>query len=82
VRFARVAALVEGFESPFGMELLSTVHWILSHGERPGSLDEVVERTYSWNARKRQFTPRQIEIALNVLTAQDWTSPLRTASGT
>jgi hypothetical protein len=27
-RFARVARLIEGFETPFGMELLATVHWV------------------------------------------------------
>ena len=27
-RFDRVARLIEGFETPFGMELLSTVHWV------------------------------------------------------
>ena len=29
-RFDRVAGLVEGFESPYGLELLSTMHWICS----------------------------------------------------
>ena len=32
-RFDRVAELIEGFETPFGLELLSTVHWV-SHHER------------------------------------------------
>ena len=27
-RFERVADLVKGFETPFGLELLSTVHWV------------------------------------------------------
>jgi len=27
-RFDRVTDLVEGFETPFGLELLSTVHWV------------------------------------------------------
>jgi len=27
-RFQRVSELVEGFESPFGLELLATVHWV------------------------------------------------------
>jgi O-acetyl-ADP-ribose deacetylase (regulator of RNase III) len=30
-RFERVSALVEGFETPFGTELLATVHWLLAH---------------------------------------------------
>lgn len=36
-RFHRVVSLVEGFESPFGLELLSTVHWVVEmggHGRR------------------------------------------------
>ncbi|GIX33868.1 MAG: Appr-1-p processing protein [Lysobacterales bacterium] len=70
-RFDRVAALVEGFESPFGLELLSTVHWVMSR-EPVRTLPEVVARTYAWNERKRQFTPRQIGIAAEVLTRQRW----------
>jgi O-acetyl-ADP-ribose deacetylase (regulator of RNase III) len=74
-RFDRVAALVEGFESPFGLELLSTVHWVMRH-EPVRTLPDVVARTYAWNERKRQFTPRQIGIAADVLTAKGWSQPL------
>ena len=28
-RFEKVAQLVEGFESSFGLELLASVHWIM-----------------------------------------------------
>lgn len=70
-RIDRVAALVEGFESPFGLELLSTVHWVMRH-EPVHTLPDVVARTYAWNDRKRQFTPRQIGIAVAVLTNQAW----------
>ena len=55
-RFDKVSALVDGFESAFGLELLATVHWILQH-ESVRSADEVVRHTYAWNKRKRQFTP-------------------------
>jgi hypothetical protein len=67
-----VWAAGRGLRDPFGLELLATVHWVARHesdGETPA---EVVERTYAWNDRKRQFTPRQIGIALNVLTKQGW----------
>lgn len=74
-RFDRVTALVEGFESPFGLELLSTVHWVMRH-EPVHTLPDVVARTYAWNDRKRQFTPRQIGIAANVLARQGWVAPL------
>jgi hypothetical protein len=75
MRFDRVAELVKGFESSFGMELLSSVHWILKHNEPSPSKAKVVERMYAWNPRKRQFTPRQIGIALDVLVAQEWVAP-------
>ena len=78
-RFDKVAELVEGFESPFGLELLSTVHWVVKH-ESVSALDDVVERTYAWNPRKRQFTQRQIGIAVNVLTRKNWAKPLDATS--
>jgi len=74
-RFDRVAALVEGFESPFGLELLSTVHWVMRN-KPVRSLPDVVTQTHAWNERKRQFTPRQIGIAADVLTRQGWVEPV------
>jgi O-acetyl-ADP-ribose deacetylase (regulator of RNase III) len=71
-RFERVAALVEGFETPFGTELLATVHWLLAHEHVPG--EHLVESVYSWNDRKKQFSPRQIELARDVLERQGWAS--------
>lgn len=75
-KFDRVGELVEGFETPFGLELLATVHWIIEQGEPVSSVDEVVAHTYAWNARKKQFTPRQIGIAVDVLAAKGWIEPL------
>jgi len=74
-RFDRVAALVDDFESPFGLVLLATVHWVMRH-EPVHTLPEVVARTYAWNDRKRQFTPRQIGLAAEVLASQGWVAPL------
>ena len=70
-RFEKVSNLVEGFESPFGLELLSTVQWIVSK-EQVRTLDEVVERTYAWNDRKKQFSKRQIALAVDVLSRKSW----------
>lgn len=70
-RFSKVAKLVEGFESPFGLELLSTVHWVLKN-KRSKSTDEVIRHTYEWNNRKKQFTPRQISLAVDVLSKKGW----------
>jgi len=74
-RFNRVAELVEGFESPFGLELLSTVHWVMvQNGAR--SVEDVIQHTYAWNDRKRQFTPRQIAIAVDILSKNGWVNKL------
>jgi O-acetyl-ADP-ribose deacetylase (regulator of RNase III) len=70
-RFFRVADLLEGFETPFGLELLATVHWVVKH-EAPGSFEDLVERTYAWGERKRQFSDRQIEIAAKTLVEKSW----------
>ena len=71
VRLARVAQLVEGFESPFGLELLATVHWVASECPSP-TVDEVIARTYAWGNRKKQFSERQIKVAYRMLTAKGW----------
>ena len=69
--FKRVADLVEGFESPFGLELLSTVHWVVKQ-EAASSLEDLVNKVYAWNERKKQFAPRQIELAVHVLAEKGW----------
>jgi O-acetyl-ADP-ribose deacetylase (regulator of RNase III) len=71
LRFERVSELVEGFESPFGLELLSTVHWV-ARNEPVRCAEDVVARTYAWNERKKQFSRRQIALAIGVLTRNKW----------
>ena len=70
-RFEKVAELVEGFESPFGLELLASVHWVIEQesGQEP---DDVVQKIHSWNERKKQFTPRQVALAINTLRQKNW----------
>lgn len=66
----QVSELIDGFETPFGMELLATVHWVVKDGA--STLADVVKGVYAWNPHKKQFTERQIEIALTRLTEQGW----------
>ena len=73
--FEKVTELVEGFETPFGLELLATVHWVIKH-ERAETIEDVVKQTYAWNSRKKQFTPRQIGIAIDVLNRKGWVEPV------
>ena len=70
-RLDRVAQLVEGFESSFGLELLATVHWVAA--EHPSSTDdELTAHTYAWGYRKKQFSKRQIHLALQTLRDKNW----------
>lgn len=68
----RVARLIEGFETPYGMELLATVHWAVS---RKGaiSLEEAVQIVQGWNPRKGDlFDEQHIGVAWERLEAEGW----------
>lgn len=70
-RFDKVARLIHGFETPHGMELLATAHWV-STREGATSADEAVARTYAWSDRKHIFNTRQIKLGWQVLADQGW----------
>ncbi len=70
-RLARVSELVEGFESSFGLELLATTHWVATEHQAHTD-DEVIAYTYAWNPNKRQFSERQIKLALQALREKGW----------
>jgi O-acetyl-ADP-ribose deacetylase (regulator of RNase III) len=70
-RFDKVADLVAGFETPFGLELLATVHWIMKN-EPIETMQDVVARSYAWNDRKKRFSQRQIALAVDVLDKKGW----------
>ena len=74
-RLARVSDLVDGFESPFGLELLSTVHWVANEPARPRDPEEITRQTYAWNERKKRFSRRQIDLAFSVLAENGWITP-------
>ena len=70
-RFKRVDALVDGFESATGLELLATVHWVAQ--QHPSADDDgIIEHVYMWGRHKRRFTERQIRIAINTLRDKSW----------
>lgn len=70
-RFKRVTDLVTGFETPIGLELLATVHWVMKN-EQATTHETVTKKVYAWNERKKQFSPRQIDVAMNVLLEKSW----------
>ena len=77
-RLERVARLIEGFETPYGMELLATVHWVARRGgpksDAPASdAAAAIGQIHTWNPRKQQvFKPEHIHIAWNQLRDQAW----------
>lgn len=80
-RLQRVADLVDGFESPFGLELLASVHWVAAR-EGAASTDEAIRLTYEWNDRKKRFSGRQIGLAFDVLGTKGWRESPDVPSGT
>jgi O-acetyl-ADP-ribose deacetylase (regulator of RNase III) len=75
-RFDQVADLVQGFESPFGLELLSSVHWVAKR-EGASTADDAISRVYAWSERKHRFTDRQIRLAWDVLRERGWLAAAR-----
>lgn len=70
-RFDRVTQLVDGFETPFGLELLSTVHWVMAH-DRVHALPAVAQTVHEWAPGKWQFTDAQIKLASLRLQEEGW----------
>jgi O-acetyl-ADP-ribose deacetylase (regulator of RNase III) len=72
-RFNHVADLIKGFETSFGMELLSTVHWVATY-EEAITVEDAISKTHVWNRRKRMFEPRHIQLAWERLNETGWLS--------
>ena len=70
-RFDRVGELVDGFETPFGLELLATAHWVATK-EHARTNQAITDAFYAWNPRKAQFSHEQITIAVGHLRAGAW----------
>ena len=59
----RLSFLIEGYESPYGMELLSSVHYLVTH-EGLNGVDDVIEAIQNWNEHKcSHFPPKSIAAA-------------------
>ena len=73
-RMDRVANLIEGYEDPYGMELLSSLHWVMVNNA--GAKEEkavAIEGVLSWNAAKRKrLKPEHLDKAWERLTALGW----------
>jgi len=75
-RLEQVSRLIDGFETPYGMELLSSVHYVATHDDTKATdADTAVEMVHAWNDRKRELLREDhIRIAWKQLAEQGWLS--------
>ena len=73
-RLERVGSLIEGFETPWGMELLASVHWVARHDSERAFQDRaIVSAVQAWSQRKRErFVPDHIQKAAKRLRDHGW----------
>lgn len=73
-RLDRVAKLIQGFEDPYGMELLSTMLWVMvENPEARLNVDVAIADVQNWSARKRDaLKPEHLAKAWEQLKAQEW----------
>lgn len=71
-RFDRVADLIDGFETPYGLELLATTHWVAKH-EGAKDSEGAAKLIRAWSDRKsRLFTTGHITMAWKQLRDKGW----------
>ena len=68
-RIKEVLSEIEGFESMYGLELLSTVHWVMTHvPEAKVSADKTHAEVQKWSPRKASlFTRAHVQSAWQVV---------------
>ena len=72
-RLNRVAQLIDGFETPFGMELLATVHWVMRDESVAGDAELAVQRVHAWSASKKsRMKDSQIRVTWRRLRELGW----------
>ncbi len=70
-RTERLLSFIEGFESPYGLELLATIHFIAENTSKK-TTNEILEEIGNWTNRKKELMkPRHIEVALSRLREFD-----------
>jgi O-acetyl-ADP-ribose deacetylase (regulator of RNase III) len=80
-RYERVAQLIDGFETPYGLELLATTHWVAvqEQAEDPTTAAELVRQ---WSQRKgRLFTNDHVTVAWQRLDEGGWLAGTRVIAG-
>lgn len=72
-RLDAVASLIDGFETPYGMELLSSVHWVAAREPKVRDAAGAIGAVHGWSDRKQSmFKAHHIEVAWNRLAEAGW----------
>lgn len=72
VQLQKVTDLIDGFQSPYGMELLSSVHWLASY-EHAKNANEVLLKIKYWNMRKQKIMQEShVKTAWQRLEEYNW----------
>jgi O-acetyl-ADP-ribose deacetylase (regulator of RNase III) len=73
-RLDRVSRLIEGFETPYGLELLATVHWVAKSSPQAATgISVAIQKVQDWSSRKRErFRPDHIQNAWRRLKDEQW----------
>ncbi len=80
-RIDRVARLIDGYEDAYGLELLSSVHWVMCRSvEARDSAEAALEAVQRWNPRKKELLKADhVRQTWNHLHANAWASEARSA---
>jgi hypothetical protein len=70
----RVSNLITGFETPYGMEMLATVHWVTKEDPQAAiDCDRAIELVQEWSERKRNiFKISHLRTSWNHLHQHNW----------
>jgi hypothetical protein len=68
----RVVELIDGFETPYGLELLATTHWVTTN-EDADTAASAAQRVRAWSHRKQHlFTDEHVAVAWERLDDGGW----------
>lgn len=74
-RFEKVARLIEGFETPYGLELLASIHWLVEEEQAAKTPAEATGALRSWTQRKAHlFREQHVQKAWTRLRVEQWLS--------
>lgn len=83
-RMNRVVDLISGYEDPVGLELLSSIHWVMCHNPDAVLSPEIAANAVQeWSDRKRRMLKREhLTKAWKHLSSKGWAATAATAAMT